>query len=125
MINIYLFVITLRKAKEGLIPWLDNPSMESETGSGKNLFKIPDPGVKKAPDPIRIRNTSCTCAMNFLKLMINIYLFVITLRKAKEDLIPWSDNPSMESELSMLRQYGPSVDEDIMRRCIKFVCFEG
>jgi hypothetical protein len=29
----------------------------------------------------------------------------------------------MESELSMLRQYGPSVDEDIMRRYIKFVCF--
>jgi hypothetical protein len=28
--------------------------------SGKNLFRIPDPGVKKAPDPgsrIRIRNT--------------------------------------------------------------------
>ncbi len=30
-------------------------------GSGKNLFRIPDPGVKKAPDPgswIRIRNTA-------------------------------------------------------------------
>jgi hypothetical protein len=29
-------------------------------GSGKNPFRIPDPGVKKAPDPgsrIRIRNT--------------------------------------------------------------------
>jgi hypothetical protein len=29
--------------------------------SGKNLFRIPDPGVKKAPDPgsqIRIRNTA-------------------------------------------------------------------
>jgi hypothetical protein len=27
-------------------------------GSGKNLFRIPDPGVKKAPDPgSRIRNT--------------------------------------------------------------------
>jgi hypothetical protein len=32
--------------------WLWDP------GSGKNLFRIPDPGVKKAPDPgIRIRNT--------------------------------------------------------------------
>ena len=33
-------------------------------GSGKNLFRIPDPGVKNAPDPgsgsrIRIPNTSC------------------------------------------------------------------
>jgi hypothetical protein len=31
-----------------------------DSGSGKNLFRIPDPGVKKAPDPgsrIRIRNT--------------------------------------------------------------------
>jgi hypothetical protein len=37
----------------------------------------------------------------------------------------WLDNPSMESELSMLRQYGPSVDEDIMRRYIKFFCFVG
>ena len=26
------------------------------------------------------------------------------------------DNPSMESELSMLKQYGPDVNEDIMRR---------
>ncbi len=32
-----------------------------DPGSGKNLFRIPDPGVKKAPDPrsrIRIRNTA-------------------------------------------------------------------
>ena len=29
-----------------------------DPGSGKNLFRIPDPGVKKAPDPgFRIRNT--------------------------------------------------------------------
>jgi hypothetical protein len=31
-----------------------------DPGSGKNLSRIPDPGVKKAPDPgsrIRIRNT--------------------------------------------------------------------
>ncbi len=33
--------------------WLWDP------GSGKNLFRIPDPGVKKAPDPgSRIRNTA-------------------------------------------------------------------
>ncbi len=36
-----------------------------DQGSGKNLFRIPDPGVKKAPDPgsgsrirIRLRNTA-------------------------------------------------------------------
>merc|ERR1712079_132518 len=29
------------------------------------------------------------------------------------------DNPSMESELAMLRQYGPNVPEDIMRRVVK------
>jgi hypothetical protein len=32
-----------------------------DPGSGKNLFRIPDPGVKKALDPgsrIRIRNTA-------------------------------------------------------------------
>jgi hypothetical protein len=31
-----------------------------DPGSGKNLFRIPDPGDKKAPDPgsqIRIHNT--------------------------------------------------------------------
>jgi hypothetical protein len=29
-----------------------------DPGSGKNLFRIPDPGVKKAPDPVSwIRNT--------------------------------------------------------------------
>jgi hypothetical protein len=32
-----------------------------DPGSGKNLFRIPDPGVKKAPDPgSRIRNTEFT-----------------------------------------------------------------
>jgi hypothetical protein len=33
-----------------------------DPGSGKNLSRIPEPGVKKAPDPgsrIRIRNTAC------------------------------------------------------------------
>lgn len=29
------------------------------------------------------------------------------------------DNPSMESELAMLKQYGPNVPEDIMRRVVK------
>ena len=29
------------------------------------------------------------------------------------------DNPSMESELAMLKQYGPSVPEDTMRRVVK------
>jgi hypothetical protein len=35
-----------------------------DPGSGKNLFRIPDPGIKKAPDPgsrIRIRNTEKYC----------------------------------------------------------------
>ncbi len=38
----------------------DPGSRIQNPGSGKNLFRIPDPGVKKAPDPgsrIRIRNT--------------------------------------------------------------------
>jgi hypothetical protein len=36
-----------------------------DPGSGKNPFRIPDPGVKKAPDPgswIRIRNTENACS---------------------------------------------------------------
>jgi hypothetical protein len=33
-----------------------------DPGSGKNLFKIPDPGVKKAPDP---RSGSATLNFNF------------------------------------------------------------
>ncbi len=41
--------------------WVWDPGSEiRDPGSGKNLFRIPDPGVKKAPDPgsrIRIRNT--------------------------------------------------------------------
>jgi hypothetical protein len=42
-------------------------------GSGENLFRIPDPGVKKAPDPgsrIWIRNTAN------MQLIIFIYLFI-------------------------------------------------
>jgi hypothetical protein len=41
--------------------WVWDPGSEIwDPGSGKNLFWISDPGVKKAPDPgsrIRIRNT--------------------------------------------------------------------
>jgi hypothetical protein len=41
--------------------WVWDPGSEiRDPGSGKNLFRIPDPGVKKAPDPgsrTRIRNT--------------------------------------------------------------------
>jgi hypothetical protein len=32
--------------------WIWDPGSEiRDPGSGKNLFRIPDPGVKKAPDP--------------------------------------------------------------------------
>jgi hypothetical protein len=32
--------------------WVWDPGSEiRDPGSGKNLFRIPDPGVKKAPDP--------------------------------------------------------------------------
>ena len=32
--------------------WFWDPGSEiRDPGSGKNLFRIPDPGVKKAPDP--------------------------------------------------------------------------
>jgi hypothetical protein len=32
--------------------WVWDPGSGSrDPGSGKNLFRIPDPGVKKAPDP--------------------------------------------------------------------------
>jgi|LakMenE18May11ns_1017448.scaffolds.fasta_scaffold9595161_1 hypothetical protein len=40
-----------------------------DPGSGKNPFRIPDPGVKKATDPesrIRIRNTDFTSTGTFL-----------------------------------------------------------
>jgi hypothetical protein len=50
--NIELF--SKKIVKELLKIWSWDP------GSGKNLFRIPDPGVKKAPDPgsrIQIRNT--------------------------------------------------------------------
>ncbi len=40
-------------------------------GSGKNPFRIPDPGVKKAPDPgsrIRICNTAIFSQLTFQSL---------------------------------------------------------
>jgi hypothetical protein len=46
-----------------------------DPGSGKNLFRILDPGVKKAPDPgswIRIRNT-----VQVYKLHLNLKDFFI------------------------------------------------
>ncbi len=53
-----------------------------DPGSGKNLFRIPDPGVKKAPNPgsrIRIRNTDIQSIgkINHF-LFLNIPLFVFT-----------------------------------------------
>ena len=46
----------------GLGSGIRDPGSEiRDPGSGKNLLRIPDPGVKKAPDPgsrIRIRNTA-------------------------------------------------------------------
>jgi hypothetical protein len=52
-----------------------------DPGSGKNLFRIPDPGVKKAPDPgSRIRNTGhrnkkliLSCQRTFLQKKIIKY----------------------------------------------------
>ncbi len=44
-----------------------------DPGSGKNLFRIPDPGVKKAPDPgsrIRIRNTCNSEALILIRVRI-------------------------------------------------------
>ncbi len=51
-----------------------------DPGSGKNLFRIPDPGVKKAPDPgsatlqLRIRQGTF---FNDFKDLINKKMFVI------------------------------------------------
>ena len=39
-------------------------------GSGKNLFRIPDPGVKKAPDP---GSGSATLATNMYNMFQNKY----------------------------------------------------
>jgi hypothetical protein len=51
--NIELF--TKKIVKKLLKIWSWDP------GSGKNLFRIPDPGVKKAPDP-----GSGSAALNFI-----------------------------------------------------------
>ncbi len=37
-----------------------------DPGSGKNLFRIPDPGVKKAPDPGSGSATLATASREFL-----------------------------------------------------------
>ncbi len=54
-------LFTKKIVKKLLKIWSWDPGSEiRDPGSGKNLFRIPDPGVKKAPDPgsrIRIRNT--------------------------------------------------------------------
>jgi hypothetical protein len=48
--NIELF--TKKIVKKLLKIWSWDPGSEiRDPGSGKNLFWIPDPGVKKAPDP--------------------------------------------------------------------------
>ncbi len=39
-----------------------------DMGSGKNLFRIPDPGVKKAPDP-----GSATLLLYFVKKMLDVH----------------------------------------------------
>jgi hypothetical protein len=48
--------------------WVWDPGSEiRDLGSGENLFRIPDQGVKKAPDPgsrIRIRNTALKTSVN-------------------------------------------------------------
>ncbi len=46
----------------GLGSWIRDPE--------KNLFRIPDPGVKKAPDPgSRIRNTAYLCREPFVTFL--------------------------------------------------------
>jgi hypothetical protein len=54
-------LFTKKMVKKLFKIWSWDPGSEIwDPGSGKNPFRIPDPGVKKAPDPgsrIRIRNT--------------------------------------------------------------------
>ncbi len=48
-----------------------------DPGSGKYLFRIPDPGVKKAPDPgsrIRIRNTGCSYRRLYWRMIRTLFL---------------------------------------------------
>ena len=55
-----------------------------DPGSGKNLFRVPDPGVKKAPDPgsrIRIRNTASS---NYHELVKKYGIFLLTRKKIQK-----------------------------------------
>jgi hypothetical protein len=45
-----------------------------DTGSGKNLFRIPDPGVKKAPDP-----GSGSATLELTLSFLSIFLFLCSL----------------------------------------------
>ncbi len=49
-----------------------------DLGSGKNLFRIPDPGVKKAPDP-----GSATLVSRSLKVSLVVTIEKILLKGAK------------------------------------------
>ena len=46
------------------LKYMDLGSGIRDPGSGKNLFRIPDPGVKKAPDPGSGSATLCLTAAN-------------------------------------------------------------
>jgi len=87
-----------------------------DPGSGKNLFRIPDPGVKKAPDPgSRIRNTGhrnkkliLSCQRTFLQKKI--------LPNISAICAPGSRVGSSNSKLMLIR---------IRNRDIKFCCCAG
>jgi hypothetical protein len=58
-----------------------------DPGSGKNLFRIPDPGVKKAPDTgsrIRIRNTANEVKSYYTTAICRARLFKSKFRLAME-----------------------------------------
>jgi hypothetical protein len=46
---------------------MDLGSGNRNPGSGKNLFRIPDPGVKKAPDPGSGSATLLACLPHLMK----------------------------------------------------------
>jgi hypothetical protein len=60
-----------------------------DPGSGKNVFRIPDPWVKKALDPgsrIRIRNTAIllrflVIILILLKLEVSIFVFAFLYKR--------------------------------------------
>jgi hypothetical protein len=60
-----------------------------DPGSGKNLFRIPDPEVKKAPDPgsrIRIRNTGFWLPSSvWIQVRIQIKLLMTKTEKKVRD----------------------------------------